>query len=123
MENTFDALMRERGLTSAAVAKATGISPATLSEWRKGKYVPKVEKIQKIADFLGVSVDYLMNGNAVDESGKTYYFDDQTAALAQELMERKDLRTLMDASRDLSPENAALVVDLVKKLKGTNPNG
>lgn len=123
MRNAFDALLEERGVTSAAVAKATGISAATLSEWRKGKYVPKAEKLQKVADYFGVPVDYLMTGNARDESGRTYYIDDQTAQLAQELMDNKDLRILMDASRDLTPENVAALAALAKQLKGTNPNG
>ncbi len=123
MRNAFDALLEERGVTSAAVAKATGISAATLSEWRKGKYVPKAEKLQKVADYFGVPVDYLMTGNARDESGRTYYIDDQTAQLAQELMDNKELRILMDASRDLTPENVAALAALAKQLKGTNPNG
>lgn len=123
MRNAFDALLEERGVTSAAVAKATGISAATLSEWRKGKYVPKAEKLQKVADFFDVPVDYLMTGNARDESGRTYYIDDQTAKLAQELMDNKELRILMDASRDLTPENVAALAALAKQLKGTNPNG
>lgn len=123
MRNAFDALLEERGVTSAAVAKATGISAATLSEWRKGKYVPKAEKLQKVADYFGVPVDYLMTGNARDESGRTYYIDDQTAQLAQELMDNKELRILMDASRDLTPENVVALAALAKQLKGTNPNG
>ncbi len=118
MRNAFDALLEERGVTSAAVAKATGISAATLSEWRKGKYVPKAEKLQKVADYFGVPVDYLMTGNARDESGRTYYIDDQTAQLAQELMDNKELRILMDASADLV---AAQLGDLVSISVSTCP--
>jgi transcriptional regulator with XRE-family HTH domain len=42
------------------VAKDTGISQATLSDWKNGISVPKVDKLAKIADYLGVSLDYLL---------------------------------------------------------------
>ena len=41
----------------------------------------------------------------------------ETAKLAQEIHDDPELRILMDASRDLEPEDIKFVVDLVKKLK------
>ena len=35
---------------------------ATISNWKNGKYIPKDDKMQKIADLLNVSVEYLMTG-------------------------------------------------------------
>lgn len=49
-----------RGLTDYQVSKETGVSTATLSEWKSGKYKPKVDKLLKIADLLGVSVEVLI---------------------------------------------------------------
>lgn len=49
-----------RGLRDAAVANATGIPKSTFSDWKSGRSVPKIEKLQRIADFFGVTVDYLM---------------------------------------------------------------
>lgn len=46
----------ERGLTDYAVAKATGVAAASLSAWKRGVYVPKLDKIRKIADYFGVPV-------------------------------------------------------------------
>ena len=34
----------------------------TLSDWKRDKSVPKSDKMQKIADYFGVSLDYLMVG-------------------------------------------------------------
>lgn len=44
------------------VAKNTGITKSTFSEWKKGSYTPKQDKLQKIADYFEVTVDYLMTG-------------------------------------------------------------
>lgn len=59
MYEIFERLLNERGLTAYKVSKATGISTATLTSWKQRKYTPKPEKLQKIADFLGVRLDYL----------------------------------------------------------------
>lgn len=48
----------------------------------------------------------------------SYYTDPKTAKLAQEAFEDPNLRMLLDASRDLSPEDLQLTIDMVKRLKG-----
>lgn len=49
-------LKRQKGVTDYEVAKQTKISTATLTNWKKGRYVPKVDKLQKLADYFGVPV-------------------------------------------------------------------
>lgn len=34
----------------------------TLSDWKNGKSTPKQDKLMKIADYFGVTVEYLMTG-------------------------------------------------------------
>lgn len=62
MYDTFAKLLKEKNLKPIDVSKATGISPATLSDWKTGKSKPKQDKLIKIADYFGVTVDYLMTG-------------------------------------------------------------
>lgn len=63
----FKRLMRERGVTAKLVSQATGIPPSTLSEWSAGR-VPKLgEDVLRLARFFGVTVDYLITGNHVEE--------------------------------------------------------
>lgn len=66
MYEIFERLLQSRKVTAYQVAKATGISQSTLSDWKKGRSVPKMDKIQKIAEYFGVSVDYLM-GNETEK--------------------------------------------------------
>lgn len=60
MYSVFEKLLKINGVTSFQVAKATKITPSTFTEWKKGAYVPKDDKLRKIAEYFGVSVDYLM---------------------------------------------------------------
>lgn len=58
MYEKFEELLKKNGVTAYRVAKDTGVTTATLTSWKQGKYTPKREKLQKIADYFGVSVDY-----------------------------------------------------------------
>lgn len=47
----------DKGLTDYKVAKLAGIGQSTLSDWKNGRSSPKTEKLKKILDVLGVSLD------------------------------------------------------------------
>lgn len=57
MYEIYKKLRDERGLSDYQVAVGTGIVKSTFTDWRTGKSQPKLEKLIKIAKFLGVSVD------------------------------------------------------------------
>lgn len=63
MYEIFEKLCAEKGVTPYRVCKETGITTSTISNWKAGRYTPKQDKMQKIADFLGVSIEYLMTGS------------------------------------------------------------
>lgn len=58
MYGKFEKLLAERGVTAYQVAKETGISTATLTQWKQGKFTPKMDKILLIADYFGVPLEY-----------------------------------------------------------------
>lgn len=73
-----------------------------------------IDVLIAIAKVLGVSVEYF--------SGDSYYLNPETAKLAQEAYDDPDVRILLDAKRDLSPDDLRFVIDLVKKLKKDDKN-
>lgn len=56
----YEQLKTSRGLTDYRVGVETGISRTTLSEWKAGRYTPKVDKLKKLADYFDVSVEYFL---------------------------------------------------------------
>ena len=62
----FERLCKENKTNPSQVSKATGISTATLTSWKKGVYTPKQDKLQLIADHFKVSVDFLMTGKETE---------------------------------------------------------
>lgn len=65
MYEIYQRLLDEKGLKNSDIARLTGISNMTLSDWKRGKSKPKADKMKKIADVLNVSVDYLINGTEI----------------------------------------------------------
>ena len=116
MYEVFERLCRDKGVRPSDVSKATGISAATLSSWKSGAYVPKADKLQKIAEYFGVSVEYIM-GVQQNVQPEGYYLNPETAKVAQEMFENKELRVLFDAARDASPEDLCVVYDMLLALK------
>ena len=53
-------LLDKTDKTAYQVSKETGVSTATLSNWKNVNYVTKADKLKKIADYFGVSVDYFL---------------------------------------------------------------
>lgn len=115
MYEIFSKLIQERGITPYKVSKDTGVSQSTLSDWKRGVSTPKQDKLQKIADYLGVSIDYLITGEEKD--GDRYYLNDETAQMAQKLFENKELRILFDAAQDATPEDLKTTYDMLMALK------
>lgn len=105
-----------KGLKDSQVAAGTGIGKSTFSDWKSGRSVPKDEKMKKIANFLGVSAEYLRTGENIDDD-KNYYINKETAQVAQEIFENKNLRILFDAARDATPEDLKTTYDMLMALK------
>jgi len=53
-------LMKERSVTIAQAAKASGVSSATIHDWREGASPSDYLAVQKLASFLGVSFSFLL---------------------------------------------------------------
>lgn len=116
MYEIFEELLKKHKVTAYRVSKETGIATATLTQWKNGTSIPKQDKLQKIADYFNVTLDYLM-GVERDENVQ-YYLNNETREIAQEIFENKDLKILFDASRKAKPEDLKLIIEMAKRFKG-----
>lgn len=60
MYKKFVELLQKEKVTPYQVSKATGISQSTLSDWKTGRAKPKADKLLKLAEYFGVTVDYFL---------------------------------------------------------------
>ena len=106
-------------ITAAKIAKKCKVDPL----WVMGFDVPKRKKFTATfsrADFDSAVENSLADGNS--QQGQ-YYFNDETARVAQAIFDDSDLHALFDAAQDSKPADLQMAADLLKRLKGTNPDG
>ena len=116
MYEIFEQLLQKFNVTTYQVSKATGISQSTLSNWKNRRNLISGKNAQLIADYFNVSVDYLMTGKE-KEGGETYYLNDETAQIAQEIFENKDLKMLFDVTRKSTPQRLMAYYNMIKELE------
>ena len=63
MYEKFAQLLAIHGITANTVAKAAHVNASTFTDWKQGKSQPKIEKLQKIADYFNVPVSYFFDGD------------------------------------------------------------
>ena len=111
MYERYCKLRDERGLKDATVARETGVNKSTFTDWKTGRSAPKKDKLQKIADYFGVSVEYLMTG----EQKPDYYLNDDTRELAQFLFDHPDYKVMFDAVRKVKKEDLEFIKELIDR--------
>ena len=59
----FENLLLKTSMKVSEVAEKTKISPSTFSDWKTGKSFPKVDKLQTIAKFFNVTIEYFLKND------------------------------------------------------------
>ena len=116
MYSVYCSLRDSRKLKDVDVSKATGITRSTFTDWKTGRSKPGIEKLQKIADFFGVPVDYLITGEMPQQEG--YYLDPETFLIAQEITSRPDLHALFKEYRTLDANSISAMKAVLLAMQG-----
>lgn len=118
------------GLTLKQVADRVGVSEGSVSRWESGEIDNmRRDKIAALARVLSIDPLILIGQQSEDDAGvgnfqhAEYYTNPETAKVAQQIFDDPDLHALFDAARDSKPEDLLMAADLLRRLKGTNPDG
>ena len=65
------ALRREAGLNQAELAERLQVSPSAIGMYEQGRREPSADTLVAMAQLFGVSVDYLLTGQAADKDRDT----------------------------------------------------
>ena len=118
----FEQVLKSKGLKPFDVSKGTNIRSGVFSDWKAGRYTPKADKMQKIADFLGVPVEPLL-GVQTNEQGDNYYTDAYSAMIAQQMFDDPQLRALHHVKKNIDHERFKAYFDLIMNLyRQEHPN-
>lgn len=109
----FEEACKARGTTPTAVMLALGMSRSNVTKWRRGETKPKLDALEKIAEYLGVTVDYLTGKD--DQKEKPAENDGpNTLEEAREILRQRGIRVLLDAeAKDFTPEQIKQIVNFI----------
>lgn len=107
------AICKERKIPISKIERDLKYANGYIGQLKKGVF--PADRLQDIAEYLGVSSEYLLNGD--EKESDKYYLNDETAEMAQKLFENRNLRALFDAAQDASPEDLKTTYDMLMALK------
>ena len=112
--------MDKQGKTQADLYRYMGVTSTTASAWYNGVKAPRLDKIQRLCNWLGIEKSDLLEDHSNETSH--YYYDEDARAVAEMLRTNKSYRILFDAARDSKPEDLLMAAEMLRRFKETNPD-
>ena len=117
MYEIYCKLRDEKGCKDADVAKATGITKSTFSDWKNGRSKPKDEKLTKIADYFDVPLTYFYEEHQNNAASLTTRDERDISKTVNDLMEKleaKDGAPLFFDGTETEPRNKNFIRTAIK---------
>ena len=111
----FLQLCKKNGTKPTPVAEAIGVNRSTATKWKKGA-IPSGDTLQKLADYFGVSVDYLLNEETKKSPAEAE--DDEINEYLEELKNNPGMRILFSKTKGATKEELEKVVKMIEIMRG-----
>ncbi|KJJ71699.1 helix-turn-helix transcriptional regulator [Clostridium sp. FS41] len=112
-------LRTKRGLSQKELAQSLEVAQASINYWEKGQRTPSIEAAQKIADYFGVTLNYLMTGNEADKitlkrNGQIETFDMSKIVEAINEHTQKDIKDFVKTFYGNDEKRKELIIEILK---------
>lgn len=104
-------------MTKKTFYEKSGVSSSLYSQWNTGSARPTMKSIGRVADALGLSVEFLIG---VPEKEKQTVPEDDLSEELQILREDPETRALLRSSRGLTKEQLRAVSEMLRQMRRTN---
>ncbi|WAM36578.1 helix-turn-helix domain-containing protein [Caldicellulosiruptor acetigenus] len=117
MRNRIRELRLERGLSQEELGKVLNVSGRTIGHYENGSREPSPEALNKLADFFGVTIDYLLCRTDVRSKDEQDTRNNlQTTADANKEAAADDVKELLLLAQNLQEEDLKLLKQIAKRL-------
>ena len=99
----------------ADIINDLGINKSAISTWINGTRMPRMDKVQALADYFGINKSDLLEDKPEHDS--SYYINEDAKELAQFLFKNPEYRVLFDAAKDVSADDLEMVKTIIDKFK------
>ena len=118
MAKNIKKYMAIKGVNQTEMCNALGFKFMTLSDWLHAKTYPRIDKIELMANYFGVSKSDLVEDRAEDNA--VYYLDDEAREMAEFMHKNPRYKVLFDAVRNVSAEDIDFVRQMIDRTTGNN---
>lgn len=96
--DVFNSLCASKGISCKRASMEIGLSNSTAAKWKRTGATPNGDTLSKIADYFGVTTDYLLNGEQKEKpstvSGEEHSYTDLQLLAAIKRADEKDLKAI-----------------------------
>lgn len=127
LKDTIKSLCKSNGISMNKLEGELGFAKGYISKLEKS--TPNSAKLQKIADYFGVTLDYLMGNDSsnvhttnnnikvVDENDNVIVLDDEALEIIDTLRTKPEMKILFSVSKKASKEDIIKAVKIIEALK------
>lgn len=101
-------LCKQKGVSINTLETESGIGRNNIARWER--YTPGVDKVKAVADYLGVTVDYLLSDGS--------YEIEKEDILERAFADNPDMRMLFKVTEKCSPAEIQTAIRLIQALRG-----
>ena len=118
--DTFLYLCNQHGISPSAAVVDMGFQKSVATRWKNGT-VPRDANLMKVADYFGVTTDYLLTGEK--KSPDNLSEDEELYELLEELKNNPGKRLLFDKTKKATKEDIEKIIAMVDIITGGNNDG
>lgn len=123
-EQEFNAIFSKRlryylnkyEMTQVELAKKLGVGTTSVYNWCNGIKTPRMDKVDSMCELFHCKRSDLMEDKPENQTAG-YYLNHETAQVAQEIFENKELRVLFDVQRDMDADDLRALHNMALALK------
>ena len=117
--DVFISLCKLKGVKPSRAADDCKINRSNVVSWRKNGYTPRGDALSRIADYFGVTTNYLLGIENFDSEKKKALVneDEDLTIYLQELKDRPEMKMLFDTARNATKEDIEQAVKIIEALK------
>lgn len=119
--DTFLYLCNLKGIAPTAAVVDMGFQKSVATRWKNGT-VPRDANLLKVANYFGVTVDYLLNGET-KKSPDVMSEDEEINEYLELLKTNPGMRTLFSKTKNATKEDLEKVIKMLDILRGTDNGG
>ena len=113
----FCQLCEQKGVSVTRATVEMGLSRTIGSKWKRTGATPNGETLNRIAEYFGVTTDYLLTGQQTEKAAIDVVDDDLREYL-DELRSRPEKRLLFSVTKNATRSQIEAIVRMIEEMQG-----